>query len=45
MPRIRIGMGQMLVEGGEPDHNLRRAAALVARAAEQGATLSFCRSV
>ena len=29
-------MGQMLVEGGEPERNLRRAAAMAVRAAEQG---------
>ena len=36
MPRVRIAMGQMLVEGGEPERNLRRAAAMAVRAAEQG---------
>ncbi|MCC2545053.1 carbon-nitrogen hydrolase family protein [Hymenobacter sp. BT175] len=32
---IRIGMGQLLVEGGEPDRNLDRAAQMIAEAAAQ----------
>ena len=36
MPRIRVAMGQMLVEGGEPARNLARAAARVAEAAQAG---------
>ena len=37
--RYRIGMGQILVEGGKPEANLRRAAAAVRHAAEQGCRL------
>jgi predicted amidohydrolase len=33
---IRIGMGQLLVEGGEPDRNLVRAGLMVAEAAARG---------
>lgn len=33
---IRIGMGQLLVEGGEPDRNLARAALMIAEAASRG---------
>ncbi len=33
---IRLAMGQMLVEGGQPDANLRRATAMVAEAARDG---------
>ncbi|HEX8349397.1 MAG TPA: carbon-nitrogen hydrolase family protein, partial [Hymenobacter sp.] len=36
---IRIGMGQLLVEGGEPLRNLERAARMVAEAAERGCDL------
>lgn len=36
---IRVGMGQLLVEGGEPLRNLERAARMVAEAAEQGCAL------
>lgn len=36
---IRIGLGQMLVEGGQPSANLARAAAMIARAAEAGCDL------
>lgn len=32
---LRIGMGQLLVEGGEPDRNLERAALMIAEAAQQ----------
>lgn len=36
-PRMtRIGMGQILVEGGQPEANLGRAVAMVGRAAEAG---------
>ncbi|UOQ67790.1 carbon-nitrogen hydrolase family protein [Hymenobacter volaticus] len=33
---VRIGMGQLLVEGGEPDRNLVRAASMIAEAAARG---------
>lgn len=33
MTSIRVGLGQLLVEGGEPERNLQRAAQLVERAA------------
>ena len=33
---IKLAMGQMLVEGGDADGNLRRAGAMIARAAAQG---------
>jgi predicted amidohydrolase len=36
---VRIGMGQLLVEGGEPQRNLDRAARMVAEAAERGCDL------
>jgi predicted amidohydrolase len=36
---IRIGMGQLLVEGGEPDRNLDRAARMISDAAQQGCDL------
>ncbi|RAK69837.1 carbon-nitrogen hydrolase family protein [Hymenobacter edaphi] len=36
---IRVGMGQLLVEGGEPLRNLERAARMIAEAAEQGCDL------
>lgn len=32
---LRVGMGQLLVEGGEPDRNLERAALMIAEAAQQ----------
>jgi predicted amidohydrolase len=32
---LRVGMGQLLVEGGEPDRNLERAAQMIAEAARQ----------
>ncbi|MFD2784391.1 carbon-nitrogen hydrolase family protein [Hymenobacter rubripertinctus] len=32
---VRIGMGQLLVEGGEPDRNLERAEQMIAQAAAQ----------
>jgi predicted amidohydrolase len=32
---LRVGMGQLLVEGGEPDRNLERAAQMIAEAAHQ----------
>ena len=32
---LKIGMGQLLVEGGEPERNLKRAGEMVKRAAEQ----------
>src|SRR5437867_1537635 len=35
----RVGMGQVLVEGGQPEANLRRAAAAIRIAAEQGCRL------
>jgi len=34
--RIKIGMGQLLVEGGEPERNLERALDMMEEAAEQG---------
>ena len=33
---VRVGMGQILVEGGRPNENLARAEAMVGRAAEAG---------
>ncbi|WP_188815966.1 carbon-nitrogen hydrolase family protein [Hymenobacter cavernae] len=36
---LRIGMGQLLVEGGEPQRNLERAARMIAEAAERGCDL------
>ncbi len=36
---IKIGMAQLLVEGGEPERNLERAKTLIERALEQGAEL------
>jgi len=33
--RIKIGMGQLLVEGGEPERNLKRAEEMIAQAAQQ----------
>jgi predicted amidohydrolase len=36
---FKLGMGQMLVEGGRPDVNLDRAVAVVRRAAMQGCKL------
>ena len=36
---LRIGMGQLLVEGGEPTRNLARAVAQIAQAAAQGCEL------
>jgi len=38
-PRIRLGMGQLLVEGGEPERNLGRAEHMIALAAEKGCSL------
>ncbi|RYU79042.1 carbon-nitrogen hydrolase family protein [Hymenobacter persicinus] len=35
-PTVRIGMGQLLVEGGEPERNLERAARMIEQAAQQG---------
>lgn len=32
---LRVGMGQLLVEGGEPDRNLERAALMIAEAAQR----------
>ncbi len=40
MPLLRIGMGQILVEGGEPERNLERAADAIAQAADQGCDLA-----
>jgi predicted amidohydrolase len=37
--RIRVGMAQMLVEGGRPDANLKRAEAFIRDAANQGCRL------
>ncbi|MDD5439152.1 MAG: carbon-nitrogen hydrolase family protein [Candidatus Omnitrophica bacterium] len=34
--KIRIGMGQLLVEGGEPGRNLTRAVAMIKEAGEKG---------
>jgi predicted amidohydrolase len=34
--KFKVGMGQLLVEGGEPQRNLKRAVALVEQAAGQG---------
>ncbi len=39
MSLIKIAMAQLLVEGGEPERNLERAAALVRQARQQGAQL------
>lgn len=36
---LRVGMGQMLVEGGEPDRNLGRAARMIAEAGRRGCAL------
>jgi predicted amidohydrolase len=36
---LRIGMGQLLVEGGEPARNLERAARMIGEAAQQGCEL------
>ncbi len=36
---IKIGMGQLLVEGGEPERNLKRAGDMVKGAAEKGCDL------
>jgi predicted amidohydrolase len=36
LPRVRIGLAQLLVEGGEPERNLDRAGMLVEQAARQG---------
>ncbi|MCB2410200.1 carbon-nitrogen hydrolase family protein [Hymenobacter lucidus] len=36
---IRIGLGQLLVEGGEPERNLERAAHMIGDAAKQGCDL------
>ncbi|TGE28844.1 carbon-nitrogen hydrolase family protein [Hymenobacter metallicola] len=36
---IRFGLGQLLVEGGEPQRNLERAALMIADAAQQGCDL------
>ena len=33
---VKIGMGQLLVEGGEPDRNMERAEKMVAEAKEEG---------
>lgn len=33
--KIKVGMGQMLVEGGEPQRNLQRAEEMIERAAQQ----------
>ncbi len=33
---IKIGMGQLLVEGGEPERNLQRATAMIQKAAQNG---------
>ena len=34
MKKVRIGLGQLLVEGGEPDRNLERAVSMVKEAAQ-----------
>lgn len=34
MKKIKIGLGQLLVEGGEPDRNLERAVAMIKEAAQ-----------
>ncbi|MCW5963386.1 MAG: carbon-nitrogen hydrolase family protein [Bryobacterales bacterium] len=36
MPRVRIAMAQILVEGGQPENNLARAAAAIRDAASRG---------
>jgi len=36
---IQLAMGQMLVEGGKPEENLRRAESIVRQAAEKGAQI------
>ncbi len=36
---MRVGLGQLLVEGGEPERNLERAAQMVAEAASRGCDL------
>lgn len=35
MNKLKIGLGQLLVEGGEPDRNLERAVAMIREAAQQ----------
>lgn len=35
MKKIKIGMGQLLVEGGEPERNLERAGKLIQKAAQE----------
>jgi len=39
MGTIKIGMGQLLVEGGEPERNLERAASMIRDAAGQGCSI------
>jgi predicted amidohydrolase len=39
IPRYKVGMGQMLVEGGAVTENLDRAVAMIRQAAEQGCRL------
>src|SRR5947209_5658737 len=36
MTKVKIGMGQMLVLGGEPEKNLARAAGMIRRAGAEG---------
>jgi len=38
---VRIGMCQLLVEGGEPERNLQRAAAIVKQAASAGCQIAL----
>ena len=35
MPQVKVGMGQLLVEGGEPERNLSRAEEMIQEAAQQ----------
>ena len=36
---LKLGMGQMLVEGGEPDRNFERAGRMISEAASLGCDL------
>ena len=35
MKKIKVGMGQLLVEGGEPERNLQRAGDLIQKASQK----------
>ena len=39
MQKVKIGMGQLLIEGGEPHRNLERAGELAKQAADQGCNI------